>query len=68
MTEKLREMMPYGYVLYTGVVMHDTGVDGYNATQKRINQFIKAGLPVPVYELHDSWARLTGAALVDQPL
>jgi hypothetical protein len=38
--------------------MLDIHVDQYNATQKRINQFIRAGLPIPEYELHDSWARI----------
>jgi hypothetical protein len=54
---KLRETVPYGYRVF-GHVMTAQAVDAYNATQLRINKFIEAGLPIPEYELHDSWARI----------
>lgn len=54
----MRELMPYGYKLINGYVMGDLEVDGYNATQERINKFIDAGLPVPEYELYDSHRRI----------
>jgi len=56
--EKLRTLVPYGYTLFNGYAMMDSEVEAYNATQKRINQFIRAGLIVPEYEIHDSWMRI----------
>ena len=56
--DKLRTLVPYGYTLFNGYAMTDGQVDAYNATQDRINQFIRDNMPVPEYELHDSYMRI----------
>jgi hypothetical protein len=53
-----RAMIPYDHTLINHYVMSRQEVDRYNATQARINTFIADGLPIPEYELHDSWAQI----------
>ena len=57
MCNKIRSTIPYGYTV-NKIIMRDSAVDSYNATQLRINKFIESNMPVPEYELHDSWARI----------
>ena len=54
MIYKERELLPYGYTLYNGVVCSDSFVDSYNRVQETINSFIRDGLPVPEYLLNGS--------------
>ena len=51
---KRRDILPYKYRAFTGVVMADCHVDAYNAVQTRINTFLDAGLPVPEHLIHSS--------------
>ena len=39
-----RELVPYGYRLFTGKIMSDAAVDRYNYIQGRINASIDAGI------------------------
>ena len=51
---KRREILPYGYKAFTGKILSDYQVDGYNRIQERINSFMEASLPVPEEILNES--------------
>lgn len=52
--QERRTLIHYGYRNYAGRVLTNQEVDAYNAVQARINTFIDAGAPVPVYLLNAS--------------
>lgn len=60
---KRRELLPYEYKAFTGVVLTDLHVDAYNRTQERINSFIDAGMPVSenlLNEAHKAFSLFSG--------
>lgn len=56
-----REMLPYGYVTYTGRVLSNATIDGYNDIQRDINAWINANRAVPEWLLDWSFRYLRDA-------
>jgi hypothetical protein len=52
--QNLRPLIPYGYKLLNKITLSDKQVDAYNSVQKRINNYIEAGLDVPDHLLNGS--------------
>ena len=52
MNEKIRDILPYGYRAYTGMILCDCHIDSLNVMNRNINSFINAGMIVPEYLLN----------------
>ena len=51
---KLRDIIPAGYIWANGLPMSKDTLDSYNYAQGRINTFIIAGFPVPQTWVNES--------------
>jgi hypothetical protein len=50
----MRDLLPYGFVAFTGRAFTDCQVNSYNAIQRNINGFIAENRPIPEYLLNGS--------------
>ena len=51
---KLRDIIPSGYIWANGLPMSKDVLESYNYAQGRINAFISAGFPVPQTWVNES--------------